>query len=182
MMYRDMRSHEAIMHGSEVTFPNTLELKCTVSRPHIIGLYKFTEFKISGSSGPCGKTLSRNLAMYKVVSQRKLDVCRYQTLYTPFIDLSRLTGEKKVTWHGLFPTMFMLETNPCVLVFSISLTLEAVTAVEFETRYRFYDLVRTKKSMNGVYKTNIDCSFIRGMVENYQCWPTIHLGPTGLSE
>ena len=44
------------------------------------------------------------------------------------------------------------------------------------------------KSMNGVYKTNIDCSFIRGMVENYctlgktQPWPTIHLGPTGLSE
>ena len=32
---------------------------------------------------------------------------------------------------------------------------------------RFYSSVRTKKSMNGVYKTNIDCSFIRGMVENY---------------
>ena len=32
---------------------------------------------------------------------------------------------------------------------------------------RFYGSVRTKKSMNGVYKTNIDCSFIRGMVENY---------------
>ena len=36
--------------------------------------------------------------------------------------------------------------------------------------------------MNGGYKTNIDCSFIRGMVENYctlgkiQSWPTIHLG------
>ena len=35
---------------------------------------------------------------------------------------------------------------------------------------------------NGVYKTNIGCSFIRGMVENYctlgkiQPWPTIHLG------
>ena len=26
-------------------------------------------------------------------------------------------------------------------------------------------LVRTTKSTNGVYKTNIDCSFIRGMVE-----------------
>ena len=42
--------------------------------------------------------------------------------------------------------------------------------------------------MTGVYKTNIDCSFIRGMVENYctlgkiQPWPTIHLGPTGLGE
>ena len=52
----------------------------------------------------------------------------------------------------------------------------------------FTGSVRTKKSMNGVYKTNIDCSFIRGMVENYctlgktQPWPTIHLGPTGLGE
>ena len=52
----------------------------------------------------------------------------------------------------------------------------------------FYGLVRTKKSMNGVYKTNIDCSVIRGMVENYctlgktQPWPTIHLDPTGLGE
>ena len=38
--------------------------------------------------------------------------------------------------------------------------------------------------MNGVYKTNLDCSLIRGMVENYctlgqiQPWPTIHLGLT----
>ena len=55
---------------------------------------------------------------------------------------------------------------------------------------RFYNSVRTKKSMsmmNGVYKTNIDCSFIPGMVENYctlgktQPWPTIHLG-MGLGE
>ena len=30
---------------------------------------------------------------------------------------------------------------------------------------KFYDSVRTKKSMNGVYKTNIDCSFIRWIVE-----------------
>ena len=53
---------------------------------------------------------------------------------------------------------------------------------------RIYDSVRTEKSINGVYKTNIDCSFIRGMVENYctlgkiQPWPTIHLGPTGLEK
>ena len=53
---------------------------------------------------------------------------------------------------------------------------------------RFYGSVRTKKSMNGVHKTNIDCSFTREMVKNYctlgkiQPWPTIHLGPTGLSE
>ena len=33
--------------------------------------------------------------------------------------------------------------------------------------YRFYSLVRTKNSMNGVYKTNIDCSFVQGMVETY---------------
>ena len=53
--------------------------------------------------------------------------------------------------------------------------------------------VRTKKIYEwGVYprmhKTNIDCSFIRGMLENYftlgkiQPWPTIHFGPTGLGE
>ena len=53
---------------------------------------------------------------------------------------------------------------------------------------RFYGSVRTKKSINGLYKTNIDCSFIRGMVENYctlgktQPWPIIHLGPTGLGD
>ena len=86
-----------------------------------------------------------------------------------------------------------LETNPCVLVFTISLTLEeAVTELpnlELDSLFsRFYDSVRTKKSMNGVYKTNIDCSFIRGMVENYctlgkiQPLPTIHFGPTGLGE
>ena len=46
----------------------------------------------------------------------------------------------------------------CV-IFTISLTLgEAVTAAEF---------VRTTKSLNGVYKTNSGCSFIRRMVENY---------------
>ena len=54
--------------------------------------------------------------------------------------------------------------------------------------WHFYGSVRTTKSMNGVYKTNIDCSFIQGMVENYctfrkiQPWPTIQRGPTGLSE
>ena len=52
----------------------------------------------------------------------------------------------------------------------------------------FYSLVQAKKSMNGVYKTNIDCSFIWGMVENYCTLgkipplPTIHLGPMGLGE
>ena len=86
-----------------------------------------------------------------------------------------------------------LETNPCVLVFTISLTLEeAVTAAELWNSLAYFPdftgSVRTKKSMNGVYKTNIDCSFIQGMVENYcalgktQPWPTIHLGPTGLGE
>ena len=79
-----------------------------------------------------------------------------------------------------------LETNPCVLVFTISLTLEeAVTSAEFGS---FYGLVRTKKSMNRVYKTNIGRSFIREMVEIYctlgkiQPGPTIHLGPTGLGD
>ena len=42
--------------------------------------------------------------------------------------------------------------------------------------------------MNGVYKTNIDCFFVGGMVENYctldkiQPWHTIHLCPSGLDE
>ena len=51
--------------------------------------------------------------------------------------------------------------------FTISLTLEeAVTAAEFKLELgsllsRFCDSVRTKKSMNGVCETNIDCSFIR---------------------
>ena len=51
---------------------------------------------------------------------------------------------------------------------------------------RFNGSVRTKKSVNGVCKTNVDCSFIQGMVENYwtlgkiQPWPTIHLHPMGL--
>ena len=54
--------------------------------------------------------------------------------------------------------------------------------------YRFDSLVQTKKSINGVYKTNIDYSFIRGLVENYctlgkiQSSPPIHLSPTGLCE
>ena len=53
---------------------------------------------------------------------------------------------------------------------------------------KFYGSIRTKKSMNEVYKTNIDSSFVRGMVENYcalgkiQPWPPIHLGPAGLGE
>ena len=73
-----------------------------------------------------------------------------------------------------------------MLVFTISLSLkEAVTSAEFGTFTVRYGL---KQSMNVVYKTNIDCSFIRGMVENYctlgkiQPWPTIHLGPAGLGE
>ena len=54
--------------------------------------------------------------------------------------------------------------------------------------WNFYGSVPTTKSMNGVYKTNIDCSFIRRMVENnctlgkIKPQPTIHLGPTGLGE
>ena len=48
---------------------------------------------------------------------------------------------------------------------------------------RFYGLVQNNKSKNGVNKTNIDCSFIQEMVENYcthckiQPWSTIHQGP-----
>ena len=51
-----------------------------------------------------------------------------------------------------------------MLVFTISQTLgEAVTAAEFGILRVGTDY----KTMNGVNKTNIDCSFTRGMVENY---------------
>ena len=69
----------------------------------------------------------------------------------------------------------------CLEFFTISLTLgETVTAAGFGTftfvRVSTYGLQNLCVS---VYKTNIDCSFIRGMVENYftlckiQPWPTI---------
>ena len=78
-----------------------------------------------------------------------------------------------------------LETNPCVLVFTISKKLSQLPNLELDSLFsRFHFSVRTKKSMNGMYKTNIDCSFIWGMVENYcplgdgeiQPLPTIHRG------
>ena len=85
-----------------------------------------------------------------------------------------------------------LETNQCVLFSTISLSLSKLSQLpnlELDSVLsRFYGSVWTKKSMNGVYKTNIDCSFIRGMVENYctrgkiQPLPTIHLGPRDLGE
>ena len=87
-----------------------------------------------------------------------------------------------------------LETNPCVLVFTISLTLEdAVTTAEFGNSIAYFPDFTVRYGLkiyeyNGVYRTNIDCSFIRGMVENYctlgkiQPLPTIYLGPTGLGE
>ena len=52
----------------------------------------------------------------------------------------------------------------------------------FELNNLFPGSVQTRKSMNVVYKTNIDCSFIQGMVEKYctpgkiQPSPIIHLG------
>ena len=83
-----------------------------------------------------------------------------------------------------------LETNPCVLFFTIpwlskKLLTSQLPNLDLDSLFsRFYGLVRTKKkkkkSMNGLYKTNIDCSFIWGIVENYctqgkiQPWPTIH--------
>ena len=69
-------------------------------------------------------------------------------------------------WSNMLPRS-CLETNPRVLVFTISLTLEeAVTAAEFGTLIayltRFYGSVRTKKSMNGVYKTKYWLLFYLG--------------------
>ena len=67
-----------------------------------------------------------------------------------------------MTWISFDNECSCQETNPCVLVFTIFPTLgEDVTAAEFET-LRFGTAA---KSMNVVYKTNIDCSFIWEMVE-----------------
>ena len=87
-----------------------------------------------------------------------------------------------------------LETNPCVLVFTISLTLKgAATATKCETQWPTFQILlfgTTKNFNEWVYKhivKNINCSFIPGMVENYctlgkiQHWH-IHLGPMGLGE
>ena len=77
-------------------------------------------------------------------------------------------------WKLIHVCYFLLFPNS-------SLTLEE-DFQDFTVRYGL------KKCVNGVYKTNTDCSFIRGMVKNYctlgkiQPWPTIHLGPTGLGE
>ena len=75
-----------------------------------------------------------------------------------------------------------LETNPCVLYFATSLTLEeAVTAAKYWNLIAYFPDLKfrygLKKSMHGVYKPSIDCPFIRGMVENnctlgqIQPWP-----------
>ena len=60
-----------------------------------------------------------------------------------------------------------LETNPCVLCFTISLTLEeAVTAAEFGTYFPDFTFrYRLKNLWMGCIKQV--CSLIRGMVENY---------------
>ena len=46
-----------------------------------------------------------------------------------------------------------LETNPCVLFFTISLTLEGTRRNSIAYFPDFTGSVRTKKAMNGVYKT-----------------------------
>ena len=56
-----------------------------------------------------------------------------------------------------------LEINPCVLFFIISLTLSKLSQLpnlELDN-----GSVRTKKSANGMHKTDNNCSFIREMVE-----------------
>ena len=58
-----------------------------------------------------------------------------------------------------------------MLFLTIALTLkesEQLQNLELDSLLsRFYGSVQTENSMNGVYKTNSDCSFIRGVVENY---------------
>ena len=83
--------------------------------------------------------------------------------------------EGHMTWIIL--TVSRLETNP-----KSSFYFLAVTTLNLELDSLFSRLnssVWTKKSTNRAYKTNINCSFIQGMVENYchlskiQPWPTI---------
>ena len=53
------------------------------------------------------------------------------------------------------------ESNPCVLVFTISPKLSHLPNLEVDSLLsRFYGSVRTKKCINGLYKTNIGCFFI----------------------
>ena len=59
----------------------------------------------------------------------------------------------------------------CVLSFIISLTLSKLSQLpnlELDSLLSGFDgSLRTLKIYKWVYKTNIDCSFIQGMVENY---------------
>ena len=72
--------------------------------------------------------------------------------------------------------------------FYYTLTLEKAVTVNriLNSDSLFTGLIGTKKLMNGVYKTNIACSFIQGMAEKYctlcktQPGPTIHLGNDNL--
>ena len=91
-----------------------------------------------------------------------------------------------MTWI-IFRQCLCLQTSPCVLFFTnLSLTLEEAEQLPNlkldNLLSKFDGSVRTKKSINGVYKTNIDCPFIRGALENYcplgesQPWPTIQQG------
>ena len=79
-----------------------------------------------------------------------------------------------------------LETNPCVLVFAISLTQRSCHSCRIWNLIAYFPdfMVQygQKKSVNGVFKTNIDCSFGGGngrkllYLGKIQPWPTIHRG------
>ena len=62
------------------------------------------------------------------------ELVKYKELYTKFIDF-KLSDCLKDGHMDYFQQCPRLKTNPCVLVFTISLTVqEAVTAAEFGTR------------------------------------------------
>ena len=113
-------------------------------------------------------------------------------LSSPWICLGDDSGPGVDSTSGVIISPIILLSSQ--YLYTISLTLEEVVTScqiwnliayfpDFTVRYGLKNLYEWD-----VYKTNIDCSFIQGMVENYctlseiQPWPTIHLGPTGLGE
>ena len=108
--------------------------------------------------------------MWKINCKYVMGECDLKIVIPPFIDLSRLIGKWRSHDMDYFRHCSCLETNPCVLVYfpdsrrschSCRIWNSTAYFEDFTVRYGL------KKSMNGLYKTNIDYSFIRRMVENY---------------
>ena len=93
--------------------------------------------------------------------------------------LSDWLKEGHMTWI-IFDNVHVWKlTHVCyfLLFHWLSMKLKQLQNLELDSLLsRFYGSVRTKKSMNGVYKTNIDCSFIQEMVGNYCTSVKFNLG------